>query len=121
MDEIKEYLAKILENKIKISMIAKFKSVEEYEGRIFKDLFDVEMKNLEILYEKYLIYFNEKPNIKAEVDTNADVIEILKETIELEKFLAKKLGVNFGVRQAVIHALSDDERFLYFLTKKPYF
>ncbi|MEO2117632.1 MAG: hypothetical protein ABGW92_04410 [Methanocaldococcus sp.] len=117
MEEIKEKLAKVLENKIKISMIAKFKSVEEYDGKIFKDLFDVEMKNLEILYEKYLIYFNEKPNIKAEININLDVVDILEETIELERFLAKKLGANFGVRQAVIHALSDDERFLHFLTK----
>ena len=119
MEQIKENLTKILENKIKISMISKFKAIEEYDNKIFKDLSEVEMKNLEILYEKYLVYFNEKPNIKAEVDTNLDIVEILKETVELERFLAKKLGANFGVRQAIIHALSDDESFLYFLTKKP--
>ncbi len=117
MEEIKENLVKILQNKIKILMIAKFKSIEDYDGKIFKDLFDVEMRNLEILYEKYLIYFNEKPNVKAEIDINANVVDVLKETIELERFLAKKLGTNFGLRQAVIHSLSDDERFLYFLTK----
>ena len=119
MEQIKENLTKILENKIKIAMISKFKAIEEYDNKIFKDLYEVEMKNLEILYEKYLVYFNEKPNIKAEVDTNLDIVEILKETVELERFLAKKLGANFGVRQAIIHALSDDESFLYFLTKKP--
>ncbi|NPA62674.1 MAG: hypothetical protein GXN95_03870 [Methanococci archaeon] len=116
--DIKENLTKILENKIKLMMLSKFRSIDEYSGEIFKELSDVEMKNLEILYEKYLIHFNEKPNIKAEVDIDEDILKLLKETIDMERSLAKKLGPNFGVRQAVIHSLSDDERLYYYLNKE---
>ncbi|CAB3289980.1 conserved protein of unknown function [Methanocaldococcus lauensis] len=111
--EVKELMEKIISNKIKLFLMCKFKSIEEYKNELYEDIANSQMKDVETLYEKYLMYIGEKPNIKVELD--GDIKEILKETIELEKKLIKECGMTFGIRQTTIHALTSDERFYFYL------
>ncbi len=106
-------MEKIISNKIKLFLMCKFKSIEEYKNELYEDIANSQMKDVETLYEKYLMYIGEKPNIKVELD--GDIKEILKETIELEKKLIKECGMTFGIRQITIHALTSDERFYFYL------
>ncbi|CAB3287502.1 conserved protein of unknown function [Methanocaldococcus lauensis] len=111
--EVKELMEKIISNKIKLFLMCKFKSIEEYKNELYEDIANSQMKDVETLYEKYLMYIGEKPNIKVELD--GDIKEILKETIELEKKLIKECGMTFGIRQTTIHCLTKDERFYFYL------
>ncbi|HIP17423.1 MAG TPA: hypothetical protein EYG76_03875 [Methanothermococcus okinawensis] len=116
MDSLKEHILKIISNKIKMTILAKFLSIEQYNSDILNDFSDVQRKGANNLYEKYIVYY-EKPTIKFDMDSNGDILDILKETIELEKAIVKKIGTNFGIRQSLIHTLSDDEKFHYHLKK----
>ena len=111
--ELKELMEKIISNKIKLSLMCRFKSIEQYKNELYKDIAISQMKDVEALYEKYLMYIGEKPNIKVELE--GDIKEILKETIELEKKLIKESGMTFGIRQTTIHCLTSDERFYHYL------
>ncbi len=114
MEHLKENVVKIISNKIKMSIIAKLCSIEQYNNELLKDFSKIQMESAELLYEKYMIYYNEKPTIN--VDNNGNLVELLKETIDIEKMFVKKVGTNFGIRQATIHSLADDEKFMYHLT-----
>ena len=116
MEDLKEYLLKIICNKIKMAVFAKLLSIEEYRIDILEDYSEVQRKGFEILYEKYVIYYG-KPDIKFELDSGEDLLSILKETIELEKTFAKKIGTNFGIRQSAIHNLAEDEKYYHYLKK----
>ncbi|AIJ05982.1 hypothetical protein JH146_1139 [Methanocaldococcus bathoardescens] len=111
--ELKELMEKIISNKIKLSLMCRFKSIEQYKNELYEDIAVSQMKDVEALYEKYLMYIGEKPNIKVEL--SGDIKEILKETIELEKKLIKESGMTFGIRQTTIHCLTSDERFYFYL------
>ncbi|WP_421078291.1 hypothetical protein Mjas_02960 [Methanothermococcus sp. Ax23] len=115
MEHLKENVVKIISNKMKLSIIAKLCSIEQYNNELLNDFSKVQMEGAELLYEKYIIYYNEKPTIN--INTEGDIVEILKETIDIEKMFVKKVGTNFGIRQATIHCLADDEKFYYYLTK----
>ncbi|MBW9221717.1 hypothetical protein KKP97_01525 [Methanothermococcus sp. SCGC AD-155-C09] len=116
MVDLKEHLLKIISNKIKMATLAKFLSIEQYNSDILNDFSEIQRKGANNLYEKYIIY-HERPTIKFDVDSSEDILDILKETIEMEKAIAKKIGTNFGIRQSVIHNLADDEKFHYHLKK----
>ena len=116
MDNLKEIMLKIICNKIKMAVLAKFLSIEEYRSDILEDFSEVQREGVETLYEKYLIYYG-KPDIKFEVDSKENIMDILEETIELEKTFAKRIGANFGIRQSVIHNLAEDEKYYYHLKK----
>ncbi|AEF95652.1 hypothetical protein [Methanotorris igneus] len=111
--ELKELMEKIISNKIKLSLMCRFKSIEQYKNELYNDIAVSQMEDVEALYEKYLMYIGEKPNIKVELE--GDIKEILKETIELEKKLIKESGMTFGIRQTTIHCLTSDERFYHYL------
>ena len=116
MDNLKECILKIICNKIKMGVLAKFLSIEGYRNDILEDFSEVQMEGVETLYEKYLIHYG-RPDIKFEVDSKENIIDILEETIELEKTSAKKIGANFGIRQSIIHALAEDEKYYYYLKR----
>ncbi|EHP87415.1 hypothetical protein [Methanotorris formicicus] len=111
--EVKELMEKIIYNKIKLLLICKFKSIEEYKNKLYDDIAVSQMKDVEALYEKYLMYIGEKPKINVEL--SGDIKEILRETIELEKKLIKESGMTFGIRQTTIHCLTSDEKFYFYL------
>ncbi|ABR56540.1 hypothetical protein [Methanococcus aeolicus] len=115
MEHLKENVVKIISNKMKLSIIAKLCSIEQYNNELLNDFSKVQMEDAELLYEKYIIYYNEKPTIN--INNDGDIVEVLNETIDMEKQFAKKIGANFGIRQATIHCLADDEKFYYYLTK----
>ncbi|WP_456375416.1 hypothetical protein [Methanocaldococcus sp.] len=115
--ELKELMEKIISNKIKLFLMCKFKSIEEYKNELYEDIAVSQMKDVETLYEKYLMYIGEKPNIKVELNKNIDIKEILKEIIDLEKKLINECGMTFGIRQTTIHCLTKDERFYFYLIK----
>jgi hypothetical protein len=115
MEHLKENVVKIISNKMKLSIIAKLCSIEQYNNELLNDFSKVQMESAELLYEKYIIYYDEKPAI--DINTDGDIVEILKETIDIEKMFVKKVGTNFGIRQATIHSLADDEKYYYHITK----
>ncbi|WP_423792669.1 hypothetical protein ACPB8Q_00250 [Methanocaldococcus indicus] len=110
---IEENLNKIIKYKIELLIITKFKSLEEYDNKLLKDLTKKQDEHLNKLYQKSLIY-----NIPINLDkidiVNKDIVELLKSIISIEKETIKKCN-NFGLRQSIIHCLADDETFLYYL------
>jgi len=115
MEQLKEKIQKVISNKLKLSIIAKLESIEQYNNDLLNDFSKVQLDGGLHLAEKYMIYFNEKPEIN--IDNKGDLLELLNETVGMEKEFAKKIGANFGIRQATIHCLADDEKFLYHLNK----
>ncbi|ACV24858.1 hypothetical protein [Methanocaldococcus fervens] len=113
---INELMEKIISNKIKLSLLCKFKSIEQYKNELYEDIAVSQMKDVEALYEKYIMYVGENLNISVEL--SGDIKEILKETIELEKKLIKECGMTFGIRQTTIHCLTNDERFYFYLNNE---
>ena len=112
-EEIKNELIKLIELKIKLMLLSKFKTIEEYNNKIINNIAKKQENAVELLYKKYLIHFNEKPKIEK-IEIDGEIEKILKEIIILERYLAKNIN-NFTMRQPIIHCLSDDEELLFYL------
>ncbi|ENN95615.1 hypothetical protein J422_06832 [Methanocaldococcus villosus KIN24-T80] len=110
-----EEIEKIINEKVKLSILARFKSLEKYENKLLKDLAEFEMYSAEDLYQRYLISYNKKPNINITLKDD-DIVEILENIVKKESEVIKK--AEFIVRQGLIHSLLEDKKYLYFLKNK---